>query len=240
MALALVTGASRGIGRAIALVLARDGFDVILTFHQREADAEEVRTAIEQRGQRAWVVQLDVAAGAAAEEQVKELIATHGCPDALVNNAGITKDGLLASLGRESWQTVVDTNLGGLYTVTRPVIRQMIRRRSGRIVNLTSVVGQRGNPGQTSYAATKAGIIGFTKSLALEVAKRGITVNAVAPGYVETDMIAELPIETVLPTIPMQRLGQPEDIAGVVAFLCSGAASYITGQVIGVNGGVYT
>lgn len=240
MALALITGASRGIGRAIALELAASGFDIIATFHNRADAAAEVGAAIEAKGRRAVIEQLDISAGPETEAKITALVEQHGCPDALINNAGINVNGLFASLGRESWQRVIDTNLGGLYAVTRPVVRQMIRRRAGRIVNMTSVVGQRGNPGQTGYAAAKAGIIGFTKSLALELGKRAITVNAVAPGYIETDMTAGLPRDEIIGRIPMARLGQPEDVAGVVAFLCSAAAAYITGQVIGVNGGLYT
>jgi 3-oxoacyl-[acyl-carrier protein] reductase len=240
MPLALVTGASRGIGRAIALDLAKAGYDLILTCRSQRDAALEVAKLVEALGRIAHVALLDVAAKEAAEAVVTQLITEHGCPDALVNNAGITHDGMFAMMSRDSWDSVIDTNLGGLYSVTRPVLRQMLRRRSGRIVNLTSVSGERGNAGQVNYAASKAGIIGATKALALEVAPRNITVNAVAPGLITTDMSAGAPIDKILPFIPLGRVGTPEDVAGVVTFLCSPAAAYVTGQVIGVNGGLYT
>lgn len=240
MPTALVTGASRGIGRAIAIDLAKAGFDIVGTFHRQREAAQTVASELQSMGRRAVMLPLDVGARAEAEAVVEAIIAEHGCPDALVNNAGITKDGLFPMMSRESWEDVVQTNLGGFYSVTRPVVRKMIRRRSGRIVTVTSISGQRGNAGQANYAAAKAGLIGATKSLALELASRNITVNAVAPGLIETDMVEGLPLDKVIPHIPAGRIGRPEEVAAAVTFLCSEAASYITGQVLAVNGGLYT
>lgn len=240
MGLALVTGASRGIGRAIACTLAADGFDVIVHCHSRRAEAAEVVESIQALGRQAFVAQFDVGAGADTEAAVKELLSSRGVPDALVNNAGFSRDGLFPTLGRESWQSVLDTNLGAFYSVTRPVVRQMLRRRFGRIVSIASVAGERGNAGQVNYAASKAGIVGATKALALEVAPRNITVNAVSPGLIETDMLADVPVDEWRGRIPMQRVGTPEEVAAAVSFLCSQRASYITGHVLDVNGGLYT
>jgi 3-oxoacyl-[acyl-carrier protein] reductase len=239
MALALVTGASRGIGRAVALDLARHGFDVLITCRAEVEAAGAVAAEVRRMDRRAHVAVFDVAAADAAAT-VESLIETHGCPDVLVNNAGLKRDGMFAMMGREAWEAPLAANLTGFYAVTRPVVRQMLRRRAGRIVNISSVAGQRGNAGQVNYAASKAGLIGATKALAMELGPRHITVNAVAPGFISTDMTAELNSEKILPLIPLGRAGTPEDVAGVLTFLCSPQAAYITGQVIAVNGGLYT
>jgi 3-oxoacyl-[acyl-carrier protein] reductase len=240
MPLALVTGASRGIGRAIAVDLAKAGYDVIINFNASRDAAEKVAEEVRALGRVAHLAQFDVGAGEPAESAVTHLVKTHGCPDALVNNAGITRDGLFAMMGRDSWDSVIATNVGGLYSVTRPVLRQMIRRKSGRIVNVASVVGERGNGGQVNYAASKGAIIAATKALAIEVASRGITVNAVSPGFIKTDMTAAIPEDKLLPLVPMGRIGMPDEVAAAVTFLCSAQASYITGQVLSVNGGLLT
>jgi len=223
-----------------ALELSRAGYDLVLACHENAAALASVAAEARTGGRTVHEALFDVAAGDEAERAVVGLVAQHGCPDVLVNNAGVTRDGLLALMGRESWERVLATNLGSFYSVTRPVLRGMIRRRSGRIVSVTSISGERGNPGQVNYSASKAGLIGATKALALEVASRGITVNAVAPGFIETDMVAELPVDKILPLIPMRRVGTPEEVAKVVRFLCSADASYITGEVIRVNGGLHT
>jgi 3-oxoacyl-[acyl-carrier protein] reductase len=238
---ALVTGASRGIGRAVAQSLARAGAEVVLTSRSlaaAEAAAEEIRG----QGGRARGVEFDVADAAATERAVAALLEEYGTIPILVNNAGVTRDGLLLRMGTEDWDLVVQTNLGGTYRLCRALVASMIRKRFGRIVNVTSVVAQSGNPGQANYAAAKAGIEGFTRSLAREVATRNVTVNCVAPGFIDTEMTRGLDDRVrakLLDQVPMNRLGQPEDVAHAVSFLVSDGASYVTGITLHVNGGMY-
>lgn len=237
---ALVTGASRGIGRAIALRLAAAGATVVCG--ARGTNAQAVADEIMAAGGRASAVALDITDPATIEAAVSATLAAHQRIDILVNNAGITRDQLMLRMKRDDWDAVLQTNLTGAYVCVQAVLKTMVKQRSGRIVSITSVVGQAGNAGQVNYAASKAGLIGFTKALALEVASRGITVNAVAPGLVATDMtkaISEGAHEEWAAKIPLKRLGTPDDIASAVAFLASDEASYITGQVLAVNGGMY-
>ena len=238
---ALVTGASRGIGKAIALRLAKEGANIAINFAGNVAAAEEVKAAIEADGGKAILVQADVSDSAAVDAMVKTVVDTFGGIDILVNNAGITRDGLLMRMKEEDWDAVLNTNLKSIFLCTKAVSKLMMKKRSGRIVNMSSVVGVNGNAGQANYSAAKAGAIGFTKSMAKELAGRGITVNAIAPGFIQTDMTAVLPEavkESMAKSIPLGRLGAPEEIAGTVLFLVSDCASYITGQVINVDGGM--
>lgn len=238
---ALVTGASRGIGRAIALRLAAEGARVAINYAGNVKAAEEVKAAIEAAGGTAILCRADVADSAAVEAMVADVAKEFGAIDILVNNAGITRDTLLMRMKDEDFAKVLDTNLKGVFYCTKAVSKLMMKKRSGRIVNMASVVGLVGNAGQTNYAAAKAGVIGFSKSAAKELASRGITVNAVAPGFIGTDMTADLPEsvkEKALSDIPLGRAGQPEDVANAVLFLASDQASYITGQVVHVDGGM--
>src|SRR5688572_8958975 len=237
---ALVTGASRGIGRAIAQRLAAQGAVVVAA--ARGDNARPVADEIVAAGKRAAALALDVTEATAADEAIKGVVTEHGSIDILVNNAGIARDQLMLRMKRDDWDAVLATNLTAAFALTQAALKPMIRQRRGRIVCISSVVGQRGNPGQANYAASKAGLIGFAKSVALEVASRGITVNVVAPGLIETDMtrgIADAAREEWASRIPLGRLGTPDDIAAAVGFLASDEASYITGQVVAVNGGMY-
>ena len=239
--IAVVTGASRGIGKAIAKKLAKLGATVVVNYNGSEAKAQEVAEESTQAGGKAEIVQCNVADYAACEEFIKAVIEKYGKIDILVNNAGITKDGLLMRMSEEDFANVIDINLKGTFNCMRFVSRQMMKQKSGRIVNMSSVVGVCGNAGQVNYAASKAGVIGMTKSTAKEVASRGITVNAIAPGFIETDMTSVLSDkvkEEAAKQIPLGHFGKDEDIAEAVAFLVSDGAKYITGQVLHVDGGM--
>ena len=238
---ALVTGASRGIGQATAIELAKAGADVVVNFIGNEAVAQETVDAIEALGRKAIKIKADVGNAEDVQAMVDEAVAAFGHIDILVNNAGITRDGLLIRMKDSDWDDVLNINLKGVYLVTKAVAKLMVKQRAGRIINMTSVSGVTGNVGQANYAAAKAGVIGFTKTCAKELAARGITVNAVAPGFIETAMTDVLPEkikEGIAATVPFGRMGQPGEIASVVTFLASDFASYITGQVLNVDGGM--
>ena len=235
---AFITGARRGIGRAIALKFAQEGADVVLV---ARSAPEELAQEIQSLGRRALPLAVDVADASACEAAIKQAVSEFGKIDILVNNAGITDDGLLLRMKLEQWQRVLDVNLSGTFYCTKAAVRPMLKGEGGRIINITSVVGQMGNAGQANYAASKAGIIGFTKSIARELGSRGITCNAIAPGFITTDMTAELGEEAkagLIGNIPLGSLGEAEDIAEAAAFLASDGARYITGQVLNVDGGM--
>ncbi|NLO79007.1 MAG: 3-oxoacyl-ACP reductase FabG [Xanthomonadaceae bacterium] len=239
--IALVTGASRGIGRAIAMQLGAHGATVVGTA-TTEAGAEAISKALAEAGINGAGLMLNVTQPEQIEQVVKTVSERFGAPTILVNNAGITRDNLLMRMKDEEWESIIETNLSSVYRLSKACVRGMMKARRGRIINITSVVGAMGNAGQTNYAAAKAGVIGFTKSLARELGSRGITVNAVAPGFIDTDMTRELPEEqrTLLQQqIPLGRLGSPDDIAAAVVYLASPAAGYVTGETLHVNGGMY-
>jgi len=237
--IALVTGASRGIGRAIATALAETGRRVLVNYRTNRPAAEETLSLIHAKGGTGELVPFDVSDNAAVEPAVAGIFERHGRVDILVNNAGIRNDMLVVWMKPEDWKQVMGTNLDGFFLVTRLIVKEMMLRRRGRIINIASTSGQSGVAGQTGYSAAKAGLIGATQALAREVARRNITVNAVAPGFIDTDMLTGLPKEELVKTIPVGRLGKPEEVAAAVIFLCSPLAAYVTGQTIGVNGGVF-
>ena len=238
---ALITGATRGIGKEIALELAANGFDIAVNYRSKQDGMDELKKEIEKNNVRCEFVKADVANFEDCESMVKETIEKFGKIDVLVNNAGITKDGLIMRMKKEDFDAVIDVNLKGTFNVTRNVIPYMLKQRSGRIINVSSVVGVAGNAGQTNYSASKAGIIGFTKSLAKEVASRNILVNAIAPGFIDTDMtsvLSDAVKEGINAQIPLKRMGSPKEVAKVVKFLSSEDSSYVTGQVINIDGGM--
>lgn len=236
----LVTGASRGIGRAIASRLAQEGFSLVLNYRSGEAAAQTLREEIEAAGGQARLLGFDISDRAACKQAIEADIEQHGAYYGAVLNAGISADGAFPALSDEDWSQVLHTNLDGFYNVLHPLSMPMIRaRQGGRIVALSSVAGLMGNRGQVNYSAAKAGIIGACKALAVELASRKITVNCVAPGLIETDMIEDAPVEEILKAIPARRMGQPQEVAALVAFLCRDEAAYITRQVISVNGGLH-
>lgn len=240
MKYALVTGASRGLGRAIALRLARDGFSVIINYNRSDDAARQVKCEIENEGGRADLMRFDVSDSAAVDAAIEGWEAAH--PDdyisVLVNNAGVRQDNILVFMTDEQWHSVLNTSLDGFFYLTRRVVKGMMTHRNGRIVNISSVSGLKGMPGQCNYSAAKAGLIGASKALAQEVAKRKVTVNVVAPGFIETDMTQDIPIDEIKRVVPMGRIGKPEEVAALVSFLASDESAYITGEVISINGGV--
>ena len=234
---ALITGGSRGIGKACAIELAKNNVDVVINFAGNEAAANQTVQELKALGSNSIALKFDVSNKTLVEENIQKIVEQYGTIDILVNNAGITRDGLFIRMSEENWNDVINTNLNSVYNVTSPVSKIMLKKRCGSIVNMASIVGIYGNAGQANYSAAKAGIIGFTKALAKELAPRNIRVNAVAPGFIQTDMTKDLPTDKILEHIPLHALGTPEDVARAVKFLALDA-NYITGQVLGVDGGM--
>lgn len=237
--IAIVTGASKGIGRAISLELASYGYHIVINYRSDRDGALETKALVEGTGSSGDVMAFDVADGDAAKNAVDEIVERNGSISVLVNNAGITADGLFVMMPRRSWDSVINTSLNGFYNMTKPVLENMIRKKQGAVVSISSASALMGNRGQANYAAAKAGVIAASRAAASEVARLGIRVNVVAPGLIETDMISKAPVKEIKAMIPMARIGKPEEVARVVRFLCSDDASYITGQVISVNGGMF-
>ena len=236
--IALVTGAGRGIGRAIAVGLAETGCFVYINFRSNTQEAEKTLALVKKAGSNGALLPFDVSDMAAAQDAVKGVFKEKGFIDILVNNAGIRDDMLMAFMKAENWQKVLDINMTGFFNVTKPVVKKMLSKKKGRIINIASTSGQMGQAGQVNYSASKAGVIGATKALAREIASRGITVNAIAPGFIQTDMVEGLPLDEIAQSVPAGRLGKPEEVAAAVRFLSSPEAGYITGQVLGINGGI--
>ena len=236
--IALVTGAGKGIGRAVAVALAGQGVFVYINYLSDGASAAKTLEDIEALNGQGALLPFDVTRSEDSKKAVQTILKDKGALHILVNNAGIRNDGLLAMMKEESWQSVISTNLTSFYNVTKPVVKHMLKNRSGRIVTVTSAAGQMGNAGQVNYSAAKSGLIGATKALAREVGNRNITVNAVSPGFIETRMLNGMDMDRIIETIPAKRLGRPEEVAHAVAFLCSDKAAYINGQILGVNGGL--
>ena len=237
--LAIVTGASKGIGRAICVELAKCGYYIIVNYKSDDAGASQTLDMVKKEGSDGRIMQFDVANYDATQNAMDDIKKNYATIDVLINNAGITADGLFIMMPRRDWQAVIDISLSGFYNLTKPVLEKMIRQRRGAVVSIASIAGLLGNRGQANYSAAKAGLIGASRSVASEVARLGIRVNVVAPGLIETDMIKDAPVENIKTLIPMARIGQPQEVARVVRFLCSEDASYITGQVISVNGGMF-